>query len=323
MASSSLSLQQELQLFEELLLLLQDVLSTHYANVAAVMILIYDHIITFPDEVELVWKGRWNLGKVLFIWNRYYYLAFLLAAQSIDLNNTASNEFCLRWGQIHPWLAIASSATVEFILSFRVWALYGKARWMTVFLGLLFLAEMSSLIAITAVTLTNVGVLARPGPFLAGCLATGVPSFFWTIFIPPTVSSCILFGLTLARTIKTVWDMGFGHAPLVSLFLRDGTTYFAFIFMTLLINTLMFVLARPTLSPLALSFCYSIPCVMSSRLLLNVRDTGRLGNTWSVDTSPQPPSSGALSYGSGPKSPMSGKSETDEESCEMRVFQAM
>jgi hypothetical protein len=32
MASSSMSLQQELQLFEELLLLLQDVLSTHYAN---------------------------------------------------------------------------------------------------------------------------------------------------------------------------------------------------------------------------------------------------------------------------------------------------
>jgi len=311
-SSSTMSLQQELQLFQELLLLLQDVLSTHYANVAAVMILIYDHIITFPDEVELVWKGRWNLGKVLFIWNRYYYLVFLLVAQSIDLNNTASDEFCLKWGQIHPWLALAASATVEFILSFRVWALYGKARWITFFLVFLFLAEIASIAGITAVTLTNVGVLARPGPFLAGCVATGVPWFFWTVFIPPTVSSCILFGLTLGRTVKTVWDMGFSHAPLVTLFLRDGATYFAFIFMTILINTLMFVLARPTLSPLALNFCYSIPCVMASRLLLNVRDTGRVGNSWSVDTSPPPPSSGMVSYGSGPmspRSPASGKFE--------------
>ncbi|KAJ7254815.1 hypothetical protein C8J57DRAFT_611006 [Mycena rebaudengoi] len=43
---------------------------------------IYDHIVCFPDEVELMWKSRWGLAKVIYLFNRYFSLI------SICLNTT-------------------------------------------------------------------------------------------------------------------------------------------------------------------------------------------------------------------------------------------
>jgi hypothetical protein len=31
----------------------------------------FDYLLTFRDEVELVWKSRWSTGKLLFFLTRY------------------------------------------------------------------------------------------------------------------------------------------------------------------------------------------------------------------------------------------------------------
>ncbi|OCB87203.1 hypothetical protein A7U60_g5719 [Sanghuangporus baumii] len=36
------------------------------------VIILYDHLITFSDEVHLIWKSRWSAGKALFLISRYY-----------------------------------------------------------------------------------------------------------------------------------------------------------------------------------------------------------------------------------------------------------
>ena len=44
------------------------------ADVTAVIglvLLLYDHLLTFSAEVEYVWKSRWSLPKVLFLFTRY------------------------------------------------------------------------------------------------------------------------------------------------------------------------------------------------------------------------------------------------------------
>lgn len=264
------TLEQQLQLLQQLRDLLTDTQVTHYANVAAGTLYAYDCIISVADEYEHVWKARWNVGKVLFLWTRYYYLLLLIVSTYIDLNNTLSDEGCFRWGIVHPILSIVSSSTVEFIMSYRVWALYGKARWVTFLLSFLFVAEIGTICGVTVPALMRVGVLSRPGPFLAGCYSTNVPSWFWTVFLPPTVSSFVLFVMTAVKTLKTVGDAG-NIVPLISLFLRDGATYFAVISFTLLVNLFLFILAKPTLAPVALSFCYSIPSLFCCRMLLNMR----------------------------------------------------
>ncbi|KAF8480582.1 hypothetical protein JB92DRAFT_1761020 [Gautieria morchelliformis] len=50
-----------------------------YVAVAALAMLTYDYALTFDDEFEFVWKRRWSLGKILFIFNRYFGLLSLLS----------------------------------------------------------------------------------------------------------------------------------------------------------------------------------------------------------------------------------------------------
>ncbi|EEB89744.1 hypothetical protein MPER_12126, partial [Moniliophthora perniciosa FA553] len=38
---------------------------------AGVVILLYDHLLTFDDEVELIWKGEWRFPKLMFLFIRY------------------------------------------------------------------------------------------------------------------------------------------------------------------------------------------------------------------------------------------------------------
>ncbi|TDL25238.1 hypothetical protein BD410DRAFT_632535 [Rickenella mellea] len=44
-------------------------------TIAAVTVLIWDYLITLPDEVALVWTSSWKISKTLFLLNRY--LAFV------------------------------------------------------------------------------------------------------------------------------------------------------------------------------------------------------------------------------------------------------
>ncbi|KAJ8701312.1 hypothetical protein PTI98_000114 [Pleurotus ostreatus] len=59
----------------------RDIQTTRYAQLASSSIIIFDHLATFSDEVELIWSSSWSIGKVLFIINRYYGLA------SVIMNN--------------------------------------------------------------------------------------------------------------------------------------------------------------------------------------------------------------------------------------------
>jgi len=43
----------------------------NYFYFVTAAVLVYDHVLTFVDEISLVWPATWGLGKVLFILARY------------------------------------------------------------------------------------------------------------------------------------------------------------------------------------------------------------------------------------------------------------
>ncbi|KAF8529296.1 hypothetical protein BU17DRAFT_60982 [Hysterangium stoloniferum] len=54
------------------LLLMNEVVNEAYGALAAGgVVLIYDHVLLFPIEVDIIWHAKWNWWKALFIFNRY------------------------------------------------------------------------------------------------------------------------------------------------------------------------------------------------------------------------------------------------------------
>ncbi|KDQ61493.1 hypothetical protein JAAARDRAFT_30943 [Jaapia argillacea MUCL 33604] len=56
----------------------QDIRLMRVCQLAATFVALYDHALTIDLEVELIWKKRWSLAKILFAVNRYLGSAVLI-----------------------------------------------------------------------------------------------------------------------------------------------------------------------------------------------------------------------------------------------------
>ncbi|OCB90911.1 hypothetical protein A7U60_g1821 [Sanghuangporus baumii] len=66
-----------------------DTRTTNYLTLAAFVVFLYDMILTFPSELELVWKARWSAGNVLFVLNRYpvFFISVFLLVYMFDYDS--------------------------------------------------------------------------------------------------------------------------------------------------------------------------------------------------------------------------------------------
>lgn len=55
-----------------LLILLFRFLPILFSTVAAAVITLWDHLLTLTAEIELIWRGKFDFFKVIFIINRYF-----------------------------------------------------------------------------------------------------------------------------------------------------------------------------------------------------------------------------------------------------------
>ncbi|KAF8887425.1 hypothetical protein CPB85DRAFT_1335370 [Mucidula mucida] len=42
-----------------------------YFEVASIALLIYEHLLTFDQEIALIWPSKWNVTKILYLLTRY------------------------------------------------------------------------------------------------------------------------------------------------------------------------------------------------------------------------------------------------------------
>ncbi|KAF9040758.1 hypothetical protein BJ165DRAFT_1491939 [Panaeolus papilionaceus] len=95
-----------------------------YFQVAATVMLFYDHMLTFSDEVERVWKQRFTGASLLFYINRY-----VTAMQAIILLDAFDDPIWTKGVCDHFVIFEGASTTVliavcELIMILRVYALY-------------------------------------------------------------------------------------------------------------------------------------------------------------------------------------------------------
>ncbi|KAI0740404.1 hypothetical protein C8Q76DRAFT_790867 [Earliella scabrosa] len=50
----------------------------NYCGFAILALVLCEHFVTFPEEVQLFWKRKWTGASVLFLANRYVYLSSII-----------------------------------------------------------------------------------------------------------------------------------------------------------------------------------------------------------------------------------------------------
>ncbi|KAF5363450.1 hypothetical protein D9756_001015 [Leucocoprinus leucothites] len=175
---------------------------------AAGTVLLYDHLTTLDQEVNLVWKRRLGTyGTALFLVNRYihYIHAFSIISESWFI--ALSERTCLRWDIANCVLVGFSITVCEVILALRTWAMWKLSRRVLYFFLIMACVKFPVVIAALAESLIHSRYLrisdpASPAQFV--CISPVIGRWSWEslAFVSIIFGETGIASLTVVRAIE-------------------------------------------------------------------------------------------------------------------------
>ncbi|KAJ7274802.1 hypothetical protein C8J57DRAFT_236282 [Mycena rebaudengoi] len=253
----------------QLLQLVADSRLTGYLAVASICVLIYDHIVCFPDEVELMWKSRWRFAKIIYLFNRYFSLISICLNTTVILREITTSS--VRWLKVQGSTSTVVIATVDLVLMVRVWILYGRRRWLVwlfIFMGI---AEVVIMIVVDLFAYAEMTAYVRLGSLIKGCYAYNVPRFLTLYAAAPLLVTLIMFLLTLYKCGVTLHGNAHRVMPIWKLFLRDGVVWFLAVFAAGGSELIIWTSKRETLKQILVVPALVVYSTVASRAILNIK----------------------------------------------------
>jgi len=258
----------------ELVSIVRDVQNARFATLSASAIIVFDHLITLDQEIELVWRSPWTTGKLLFLLNRYYPLSTVLFNQYVLFNAHLTDNLCLSWFRWQGWSGFIAVIVAEIILQLRIYALYFLNKKVIYFTASFFVLSMAAAGTIMGLVLSSISTKAENIAGLNFCMPFDVPRYLYAYWIPIITFESLLCGMAILRGVKAFRQHQSSFASgkqLITILLRDSVIYFLIIFFTYLVNLLLWATGLFGLIEVPVGFTMAMSCVMGSRLVLNVR----------------------------------------------------
>ncbi|CAE7149568.1 unnamed protein product [Rhizoctonia solani] len=213
-------------------------------------LLIYDHILTFPEEVRFIWKAKKSPVVIMFLLNRYI-TPIVLAIDIYDkggISTYMSHTFCLTWYFMEAMWYITSFGIVHALVAMRVMAIWGRPRWIVLLLSGLWLAYFCTSLGILFASLFTKAHTVHFEPLLKVCYLTIAP-FLWGCWVPPLLLEIVLFGLSCVQAFQA--GKFTARTPIIRVLFRDGALHFTVILACSVFNMITWIVAPPTLIALA------------------------------------------------------------------------
>ncbi|KLO14657.1 hypothetical protein SCHPADRAFT_300784 [Schizopora paradoxa] len=240
-------------------------------QLAATVLLVYEYLLTFSDEIELFWKKRWSFGKCIFLWSRYYSLFFNIGNAFVFLQEHPSRHFCDKFFHWQNTGAGLQVITTHIILELRLYAMYQSSRWILVLFVCMTMLEAAVMGVFVGFPIAGLQGTNRPSPGLHIC-ADGDPphrhwvAYYWTCLL--TIES-VLLSLSCYKAF-IYYRRGTGGNIMRAL-TRDSLLYYLFIFGIYLGNQIIWLHNDITLNELGTGFSFCISAILANRLMLSVR----------------------------------------------------
>ncbi|KAJ1302543.1 hypothetical protein OPQ81_002860 [Rhizoctonia solani] len=276
---------------------------------AGVCVLVYDHFLTFSDEVRLVWNRPTDIVSILFLANRYA-TPLILAVDIYDkggLTRQLSTRFCKIWFVAEGYMNFLLLAVIHcmdtnsslltpyqsvpiVLMVIRVNALYGKrkkiARVLYTAYALYFVATFS---IITPGMFQALKTFYAENQFLHVCWGKLV-DYFWLTWVPALALETLVFGLTAYKA----WSFSREkmNVPVARTLYHDGFQYYIVVLLCTLFPLLVWTEAPSTLDAMPKYAGMAIVNIMGFRLVLNLRrhtqDSVRISTFGSYEMTPSP-----------------------------------
>ncbi|TFK32625.1 hypothetical protein BDQ12DRAFT_479687 [Crucibulum laeve] len=235
---------------------------------------------TLGMEIDFVWASNWSLMKVLFLIQRY--LPFFDTVWLVlhhQLGHDLSGPACHRIYQASGWMYIVGFATSELILTLRAWAVWNRDRRLSITLPMLYVGIWGSDCVIMAKFLASMKFGAPPHVDFLGCFVTKGSSILYLCWVVLMVYEAIILILMIIPGIAA-YRLG-GDSALYKTVYRDGVLYYLCLFVLSLTNVIVIQILPSAYINLFSSFERVIHSIVTSRVILHIRDHASGATRWS------------------------------------------
>ncbi|GJE93094.1 hypothetical protein PsYK624_092530 [Phanerochaete sordida] len=292
----------------------QDALTMKYTTVASMALLVYDIILTFSDEYELIWCSKFTWYTWMYMVMRYGNLLHMLTIQLLFYAwDNAPLSSCRTLLLLDAWTLLPLIIPLFLTLGLRAYATCGrtsKAKW---WLGALCVIVTLAELAGDILWTVQAKVTSTPLP--------GLPCIYKVTTASPVLGAVLQTGPTAAfdciMFIIVAWKMHKSYlrdrTNLVKVIFRDSLWYLVLSGETVACM-LLFICLRgehAALQPTLSSEARTMAIIVASRVILNVRRAASNSGVRSSQDSAPPPRIYFISYESEAETP------TDTESHRM------
>ncbi|KAJ6568461.1 hypothetical protein B0H10DRAFT_2238195 [Mycena sp. CBHHK59/15] len=214
---------------ETVLNVVQDILVVRYVSVAGLVILLYDHSLSFSDEVKLVWNAKFTSSKFLFLAMRYL-VPCMMIVHSVQLSGLSDMHVSDK--------IFVGRITIVFnnwLVLLRLWILWERDQTLILCTLSLFIAAQMATFICTSIGLARMLPQIYFVPTLHLCVSTA-PAKLAVMWIPGLAFESVVL---MAMGWKSVSNILF-----TCLILTVGLQ---FLFALGLTNTILVFVARPSL----------------------------------------------------------------------------
>jgi len=245
---------------------------------ASMTLLIYDHILNFGDEVELIWKPR-KWSRIGFIYLCVRYLSILNLSMEFVVNRLpyllrAKSRHCKSYLEGQGLFSTFIVLVIDVILVFRVWILYSRDKKLLCFLAFLLLSEWTIVTTILTKISFQEGLFIQPGTIggISVCYFTGpIPSYFKYYAVAMLSFASIVFALSLYRCSSILRGNDWQRLPVVSMFFRDSLVWYLAVLVVLLSQLVLLTNSKSELAAAVLDPSVVVHSIAGSRVLLNIK----------------------------------------------------
>ncbi|CAE6480305.1 unnamed protein product [Rhizoctonia solani] len=137
----------------------------------------YDIVLTYSREIQLIWGSRWTFVRILFTVARYLVPCILTINLAFTFHPNLTAQSCRIEIRMMAALGIFANATMMCILLLRVWAVWGRKPWMLAVLLLVFVSSQLPPALTIGKTIQKLDVIDNPLPgLITGCVTTSSSS---------------------------------------------------------------------------------------------------------------------------------------------------
>jgi len=248
------------------------IMVTRYITAAALVVLIYDHLLSFGSEVKLIWPVKLCAPKVLFLFIRYMVpvtlVTFNLQLSILVPTLELSTAFCVSWMSIASFLAWGTIATSNFLILLRLWVIWDRDRKLVIWTLLLFVLAQVGGLATTSFLVWEIKRKLVWNTKFHMCGFHGGPPPVAILWAPGTAFEIVLCAITWWNVLTQPRT---SNDSLAAAMYRDGFMYFLVLLCLRIINTILAARAPPALIFIAMFPVWCATTTTTCRLMIKMR----------------------------------------------------